>query len=85
MEHIQIWHYFSLETKREILSMTFIIGIFPFHGKSETKQIKWNKIKRGMWKSDSISPYLPIFNNNWRLLNDFWKLFFEINFPKNAW
>ena len=38
--------------------MTFIIHIFQFHGKSEHKQVKLNKIKRDMWKFDSIFLYL---------------------------
>ena len=38
--------------------MAFIIGIFQFHCKSEHKKVKWNKIKQGIWKSDSIFPYL---------------------------
>ena len=38
--------------------MTFIIGIFQFHCKSEHKQVKWKESKEDMWKSDSIFPYL---------------------------
>ena len=38
--------------------MTFIIGIFQFHCKSEHKQVKWNEIEQGMCKSDSTFPYL---------------------------
>ena len=38
--------------------MTFIIGTFQFHCKSEHSQVKWNKITRDMCKSDSIFPYL---------------------------
>ena len=38
--------------------MALIIGIFQFHCKSEHKQVKWNEIKQGMSKSDSIFPYL---------------------------
>ena len=38
--------------------MAFTIGIFQFHFKSERKQVKSNKIKRDMWKSGSIFPYL---------------------------
>ena len=34
--------------------MTFIIGTFQSHCKSEYNQVKWNKITRDMWKSDSI-------------------------------
>ena len=38
--------------------MAFIISIFQFHCKSGYKQVKGNKIKRGICKSDNISPYL---------------------------
>ena len=38
--------------------MTFIIGIFQFHCKSEHKQVKRNEIKQDMRKSDSTFPYL---------------------------
>ena len=38
--------------------MAFIIGIFQLHCKSEQKEVKRNKIKWDMCKSDSISPYL---------------------------
>ena len=38
--------------------MTFIIAIFQLHCKNEHRQVKWNKIKRDMCKSDSICPYL---------------------------
>ena len=38
--------------------MTFLIGIFQFHCKSKHKQVKSNKIKQDMYKSDSIFPYL---------------------------
>ena len=34
--------------------MTFIIGIFQFHGKIEQKQVKIKKIKWNMFKSDSF-------------------------------
>ena len=40
--------------------MTFIIGIFQFYYKSEHKQVKKNKIKQDMCKSDSIIPYLQV-------------------------
>ena len=40
--------------------MTFIIGIFQFYYKSEHKQVKRNKIKQDMCKSDSIIPYLQV-------------------------
>ena len=38
--------------------MTFTIGIFQFHCKSDYKQVKLNKIKQNVWKSDSTFPYL---------------------------
>ena len=38
--------------------MTFIIGIFQFYYKSEPKQVKWNKIKRDLCKSDSVFSWL---------------------------
>ena len=38
--------------------MTFIIGIFQFHCKSEHKQVKLNKIKREIRRSDSNFSYL---------------------------
>ena len=38
--------------------MTFIIGNFQFHCKSEHKQVQRNKIIWDMCKSDSIFPYL---------------------------
>ena len=38
--------------------MTFITSIFQFHCKSEHIQVKRNKIKRDMCKSDGILPYL---------------------------
>ena len=34
----------------------FYSNIFQFHWKLEHKQLKWNKIKRDMCKSDSIFP-----------------------------
>ena len=34
--------------------MAFIIGIFQFNCESEHKQVKWNDIKRNMYKSGSI-------------------------------
>ena len=37
--------------------MTFIIGTFQFHFKSDHKQIKWNRITWEMCKSDSLFPY----------------------------
>ena len=42
--------------------MTFLIGIFQFHCKSEHKQEKSIKVKREMCKSMSVSifPYLQI-------------------------
>ena len=58
MGNIQIWHHFSLVAKYWNISMILIIGIFQFHCRSEHKQIKWNKIKREMCKSDSIFNYL---------------------------
>ena len=38
--------------------MTFIIRIFNFYCKIEQEQVKLNKIKRGMCKSDSNFFYL---------------------------
>ena len=38
--------------------MAFIIGIFQIHCKSEHKQVKRNKIKQEIYKSDNIFPYL---------------------------
>ena len=38
--------------------MSFLIGMFQFHCKSEHKQVKSNEFKRDMGKSDSILPYL---------------------------
>ena len=38
--------------------MTPIVGIFHFIPKVKYKQVKWNKVKRDMCKSDSIFPYL---------------------------
>ena len=38
--------------------MAFVIGIFQFHRKKEHKQVKQNKIKQGMCKSDSTFSYL---------------------------
>ena len=38
------------------ISMTFRIDIFQFHCKNDHKQVKRNKIKRDMCKSDSIFP-----------------------------
>ena len=38
--------------------MIFTIGIFQFYGKSEHKQVKRNKIKQDMCKSDSSLSYL---------------------------
>ena len=34
------------------------VSIFQFHCNSEHKQVKFNKIKRGMYKSDIIFPNL---------------------------
>ena len=39
-------------------SMTFIIDIFQCHCKIYRKEVKWNKIKQDMCKSDSIFPNL---------------------------
>ena len=39
-------------------NMTFVIAIFQFHCKSEHKQVKGNKIKREIFKSGFIFPYL---------------------------
>ena len=38
--------------------MTFLINIFQLHCKSEHKQVKSNKIKQDMYKSDGIVCYL---------------------------
>ena len=38
--------------------MTFMIGIFQFHCKSEHKKVKGNEIKGDMHKSDSAFTYL---------------------------
>ena len=38
--------------------MTFMIGIFQFQCKSEHTQIKRDKIKQDMCKSESFFPYL---------------------------
>ena len=35
-----------------------MISIFQFHSKNEHKQVKWNKIKREIYKFDSIFSYL---------------------------
>ena len=48
MGNIQIWYHFSLVTKI----------IFQFDCESEHKQVKWNKIKQNMCKSDIVFPYL---------------------------
>ena len=40
--------------------MTFIIGTFQFHCKTERKQVKRNKIKSDMCKSDGVFPCLQI-------------------------
>ena len=36
------------------ISMTFLTDIFQFHCKNEHKQVKSNKIKQSICKSDSI-------------------------------
>ena len=38
--------------------MTFIIGTFQSHCKSEHNQVKWNKITRDMCRSESFFPCL---------------------------
>ena len=53
----------------------FIIGIFQFHCKSEHKQVKWNKMKEDMFKTDSIFPCLQSSS----YLNDF-RIYFLIRF-----
>ena len=49
---------FSFVTKYWNIWMTFIIDIFQFHCRREHTQVKWNKDKRDMWKSDVIFVYL---------------------------
>ena len=51
--------------------MTFLISIFQFHWKSEPQQVKWNKVKRDICKSDSTFPYLQSTIVFERLLNLF--------------
>ena len=53
--------------------MIFTIGIFQFHCKSEQKEVKLNKIKRNMYKSDSIFPHLQsitVFNDNLNFISN---------------
>ena len=46
------------ETKSAIFPWAILIGIFQFDCKREHKQVKWNKIKRHMSKSEIIFHYL---------------------------
>ena len=60
MRQIQIWHHFSLVAKYLNIWVNFILVIFQFQCKSEDKQLKWNKMKWDMDKSDSNFLYLQI-------------------------
>ena len=82
MGHIQIWRYFSLIVKYKNILMTFTIGTFQSHCKSEHNQVKWNKITRDMWKPDSVFFIHKIAH----YLNDFLKFSFLIRFIiKEKW
>ena len=59
--------------------MTFIIGIFQFHGKIEQKQVKIKKIKWNMFKSDSFFLIYKVLE----YLNEFWNLFLDKVYLKN--
>ena len=59
--------------------MTFIIGAFQFHCRSEHKQVKWNKITWDLSKSESLFPYLQKVH----YLNDFLNLFLDKIYLKN--
>ena len=50
MEYIKVWYHFSLVSKYENISMTFLTGIFPFYlqRRAQTKI----KIKQDMCKSN---------------------------------
>ena len=52
------------------------ICIFQFYCKSEHKQVKWNKIKPDMWKSNSIVPCLQSIT----LFKMTFEIYFLINF-----
>ena len=55
--------------------MTFTISMFQFHCQREHKQIKWNKIKHDMCKSDCIFHNLQsIMVFEWLLKNIFWQI-----------
>ena len=74
MGKIPIWHYFSLIPKYLNILMTFLIGIFHFHCRSEHKQVKWNKIKQDICKSDILFPNLQsIIVFEWLLRFISWK------------
>ena len=45
-------------------------GIFQFHCKSEYKQVKWNKIERDIFKSDSNLTTLGIYFDKVYLKNE---------------
>ena len=62
--------------------MTFIIAIFQFHCKKEHKQVKWDKIKRVICKSDRG---MFIIYKVVDYLNDFWNLFLDKVYLKNEW
>ena len=59
--------------------MIFIFGIFQFHCKSDHKQVKWNKIKQGLCKSDRIFPYLQSSALFKRLLKFILRFFSKMN------
>ena len=59
--------------------MTFLIDIFKFHFKSEQEQVKSNKFRQDMWKSDSIFAIYQVVH----YLNDFWNLFLDKVYLKN--
>ena len=82
MRHIQIWNYFSLVAKYWNILMTFIIAIFQFHYKMEHKQVKWDKIKRVICKSERG---MFIIYKVVDYLNDFWNLFLDKVYLKNEW
>ena len=61
--------------------MTFIIGTFQSHCRSERNRVKWNKITRDMCKSDSIFLIYKLLY----CLNDYWNLFPDKIYVKNEW
>ena len=58
MGYIQVQDHFSSVSRYSNISMAFIIEIFQFSCKSQRKQVRRNKIKGDMCKSDGIFPYL---------------------------